>query len=165
MTETDLVDSMIGADPGSRLDLLRAARPEVKLRTQSSTDALFNPVEADGLTDAERFAVALRLVILNRSDVLADHYRERLATTADGAAFLAALDGEALDRLDNRQIAILRHANLLALRPAEAREDDLHILEDAGLSTVAIVTLAQIVAFVNYQLRSVFALQLLRAPQ
>jgi alkylhydroperoxidase domain protein len=57
--------------------------------------------------------------------------------------------------------AILRHADLLATRPVQARPSDLQALADAGLSTAAIVTLAQVIAFVSFHIRVIAAVRLL----
>lgn len=158
---TDLIDAALDIAPGSRLASLRDARPEVKLRTQTSADALFHPDRPDDLTEAERFAAAWRVAAVNDSKALATYYREQLTGTEDGAAFIAALDHGVVDRLDSRGSVILAHAERLAIRPAEARPAHLRTLRTAGLSTLAIVTLSQIVAFVSYQVRVAYGLDVL----
>jgi alkylhydroperoxidase domain protein len=56
---------------------------------------------------------------------------------------------------------MLRHADLLAIAPARAQRADLQALADFGLSTRAIVTLSQIIAFVSFQVRVLRGLQLI----
>ena len=62
-----------------------------------------------------------------------------------------------------RWSAIKRHADLLALKPVEARPDHLQALAHAGLGATAIVTLSQVIAFVSFQVRVQAGLQLLGA--
>ena len=57
--------------------------------------------------------------------------------------------------------ALLAHTDLLTTRPAEATRDDLAALHAAGLDTTDVVTAAQLVAFVNFQLRVAAGLALL----
>ena len=158
---TDLIDVTLDIAPGSRLAALRDERPEVKLRTQTSADALFHPDQPDGLTEGERFVAAWRVAAVNESRTLAVYYREQLTGTEDGAAYIAALDNGVSDRIDGRGSVILAHVERLAIRPAEARPAHLRTLRTAGLSTLAIVTLSQIVAFVSYQVRIAYGLNLL----
>ena len=75
---TDVIDETLAIAPGSRLDRLRAARPEVRKRTQSSYEALFDPTDEKSLTLGERFAIALRVAESSGSAALAAHYRTRL---------------------------------------------------------------------------------------
>jgi alkylhydroperoxidase domain protein len=57
--------------------------------------------------------------------------------------------------------AILRHTDLLSTHPVDSTPDDLQALADAGLATVEIVVLSQIVAFISFQVRVIAALQLI----
>ena len=57
--------------------------------------------------------------------------------------------------------AILAHADLLGTRPVEATPDDLQALADAGLATVEIVQVAQLIAFISFQVRVIAALKLI----
>ena len=55
--------------------------------------------------------------------------------------------------LTDREVALLRHTDLLTERPTEADAADIATLRAAGLSTLEIVTLSQLIAFVAYQVR------------
>jgi len=145
---TDVIDEALKIAPGSRLDLLRAARPEVRRRTQSSYDALFDPPEEESLALGERFVVALRVAESSGSPGLAAHYRARLESLPVGA-------GEA------SWVAILRHVDRVTREPRALSAADLHALAAAGLDEATIVTLSQIVSFVAYQVRVAAALALL----
>ena len=62
-----------------------------------------------------------------------------------------------------RLAAMLRHVSLVATAPGSASAADLDALRDAGLTPCDIVTIAQIVAFVSYQVRVVAGLRALAA--
>jgi uncharacterized protein YciW len=145
---TDLIDEALGIAPGSKLDQLRGARPEVRKRTQSSYDALFDPPDQKNLALGERFAIALRVAESSGSPVLAAHYRARLDDHSIGA-------GEA------RWAAIFRHVELLTREPRAVTPTDLQALAAAGFNEATIVTLSQIVSFVAYQVRVAATLALL----
>lgn len=65
--------------------------------------------------------------------------------------------------LGERLSAALDHAHLLVFHPRDASPAALQRLLDAGLSTDAIVTLSQIVAFLSFQIRVVAGLAVLDA--
>jgi len=157
----DVIDATLDIAEGSPLDRLRAERPEVRARTQSSYDALFDATPG-GLRPAERFAVALRVAAVSQSSPLAAHYRAHLLSEPGGAALAAAIDSEAEGAtITPRLAAILRHVELLTFRPSDASRSDLTRLAEQGLSEADIVTLSQIIAFVSYQLRVAAGLALI----
>ncbi len=136
---TDLLDSLLGP----RVAALRAARPDFVRYTQGSHDVMVTPAHPEGLTAAERALAARRTAELSGHQPLAAHYAA-LPYTPGG-----------------RDAAILRHAELLATRPADATPADIAALARAGLSPTEIVTLSQVVAFVAYQVRVAAGLALL----
>jgi alkylhydroperoxidase domain protein len=141
----DVISDLAGVQPGSPLAELRAQRPEALTHAQGSYDALF-AAPVGSLPLDERIAAALRVAELHSATAAADHYRQlRQAEQPDSP----------------RLRAILRHAELLVTRPRQARPDDLQALADVGLSTTEIVTLAQVIAFVSFQVRVIAGLQLL----
>ena len=75
-----------------------------------------------------------------------DDFRRRASASSSGPA-----------RLD----AILRHVTLVATAPGSATRARLDALRDVGLAPRDIVVLAQIVAFVSYQVRVVAGLRAL----
>lgn len=172
MTTPDVIDRLMGLQPGDFLSDLRHERPAVRQHSQGSFDALLNVAQAADLSPAERDMVALRVATLHACAPLVALHRERLAALGIGpAAMDAAAAGPdangatAADGFDARTVALLRHADLLTLRPIEARPEHLHALADAGLTPAAIVTLSQLIAFVAYQVRVVAGLTLLeRSP-
>jgi CMD domain protein len=54
----DIIDQLAGIGPGSRLDQLRARRPQARENAQKSHLALFEPEIAGNVSAAERHAVA-----------------------------------------------------------------------------------------------------------
>src|SRR5688572_19475566 len=75
---TDVISDLAGVVPGSALAELRTERPEATEHAQGSYAALFDPEELIGLTQAERFATALRVATLHAATGAAAHYRARL---------------------------------------------------------------------------------------
>jgi alkylhydroperoxidase domain protein len=152
-----VISALTGIGAGSPLAALRAQRPEAATHAQGSYEALFDSFEPDGLTAAERFAVAAHVARLHAARGVEAHYGARLAQVS------TALDTSTMPRL----AALSRHAELLSARPVAARPDDLRALAGAGLSTPEIVTLSQVIAFVAFQVRVIAGLAALggaRAP-
>ena len=167
-TDTDVISSLAGVAPGSPTAELRAQRPEAMQHAQGSYTALFDPAEPLGLSPAERFATALRVTTIHDAPEASEHYRQRLVDAGASPEIVAAAaleDAGSASQSDpavpTRLQAILRHADLLATRPVEATPDHLQSLADAGLATVEIVQVSQIVAFISFQVRVVTALQLI----
>jgi alkylhydroperoxidase domain protein len=141
----DVISQLAGVQPGSPLAALRAQRPEAATHAQGSYNALFSS-PSGSLSLLERRAAAHRVATLHSATEAAEHYRHSLQTA-----------GASSTRLE----AILKHADLLATRPRQARPDHLQALSDAGLSTAEIVTLSQVIAFVSFQVRVIAGVRLL----
>ncbi|BDB24035.1 hypothetical protein Tamer19_29090 [Cupriavidus sp. TA19] len=167
MTQTsapavDLIDQLTGLAPGSATHALRHQRNKVVAATQGSYDALFDPA-LPGLSLAERLLVALYAARLTPSAALAAHYRARLEQLgAEAAQVRAAAEGQPQDIADPRLHAILVFTRTLIEKPVEGDQAALQALPAAGLSTPAVVTLAQLIAFLSYQVRLVAGLDALK---
>lgn len=171
----DVIADLARIRPESLLAMLRAQRPEAATHAQGSYAALFDPAEVVGLTGVERLAVALRVAGIHAAAEAAAHYRQRLADAGAAPEIVAVAElgagsdsaGRTESAVPARLPALLRHADLLSTRPVEAGPDDLQVLADAGLSTREIVTLAQIIAFVSFQVRVVAGLRVIggHAPE
>lgn len=142
----DMLNAILGVTPGSPLAALRAQRPEVLRHTQGSYDVLLSPPDPGGLSLAERALVAQHVAELSGHAALAAHYQ---ALAAGRGAVDAA-----------RRTALLAHAALLADAPGRATPADLAALRVAGLRERDIVALAQLIAFVAYQVRAAVGLSL-----
>lgn len=84
MTEAapDVIDRLVG----TRLETVRAQRPQARDNAQLSYLALFHPAEPGEMTPAERHAVAVFVAGLHRAPDIAAFYGEGLAA-AGGADF------------------------------------------------------------------------------
>jgi CMD domain protein len=82
--------------------------------------------------------------------------------TEDAPGPVLHLDSTTVDELGQRLTAALEYAHLLIFRPRESSAEALAALVDAGWSTAQIVTLAQLVAFLSFQLRVVSGLRVLQ---
>ena len=162
MTQSpDIIDQLAGIAPGSPLDMLRRQRPEVARYSQGSYEVLLEPGDRGGLSPAERELVALRIAVLTANDTLAEHHRARLRRLGADDATIAADGDPNTPGLAPRTAAILRHTDLVSTAPHAASQAAIHALQASGLSTSEIVTLAQLIAFVHYQVRVLAGLRLL----
>ncbi|PIF25864.1 putative peroxidase-related enzyme [Acidovorax sp. 56] len=167
-TSEDVIDRLLQWPAGHATLAVRHQRDKVVVATQGSYDGLFDAA-LPGPSLAERLLVALSIAELSGSAVLVAHYRVQLQTLAATApltpAQQAALEGQPQDgvQADTRLHAILTFARTLALRPVEGDKAALLRLPAAGLTTPEVVALAQLIAFVAYQVRVVAGLQALAA--
>jgi uncharacterized protein YciW len=150
----DVIDRAAGLIPGDSLHAARRLRAPVVAATQASYVALLNePVE--GLSPADRLRVATHVCAVAGAASLAQHYADRLAADATGRA---APPSPALS-------AMLAFATKLTTDPRLGDRAALDALKRADLRDPAIVALAQLVAFLSYQLRVVAGLQAMRATR
>ncbi|WP_454695087.1 CMD domain protein [Achromobacter aegrifaciens] len=159
----DLVDRLIGLAPGAKTYEVRHFREKVAAATQGSYDALFDPA-LPGLSLAERLLVALYATRITPSPLLAAHYRKRAADAGATPADIAVAEsGKPSDAATPRLAAILEFTRKLIEKPVEGDEAALKTLPAAGVSTPAVVTLSQLVAFLSYQVRLVAGLEAMKA--
>lgn len=158
---TDVIDHLAGIAPGSKLAELRAARPVLVKATQGSHEALFEPEDLGGVGHRERDGLALRIAVLTPSPELIGWHRERLAAQGEDAATIAAFEaGPDGPGLTTREVALLRHADILANTPGEASPEAIAALKAAGFGPRDIVTISQLIAFVSFQARLLVGLRL-----
>ena len=147
----DVIDRAAGLAPGDPLHAARRFRAKVVEATQASHDALLHdPVP--GVSTEDRLRVAAHVCTIAGAASLARHYEALLA----GSPGAAAAPSPALP-------AMLRFAATLTTDPRLGDRAALAPLKDAGLGDPAIVALAQLVAFLSYQLRVVAGLKALHA--
>lgn len=154
-TPIDVFGVLANVEPGSPAATLRERRPDLTRFSQASYGSLLEPTTADSLSRRERELVALRVALLTPDDRLAAWHRDRLIAAAETAATASAVaEFPAVSpELTPREVAILRHTDLVTQRPAEAEPSDIDALRIVGLSTLEIVTLSQLIAFVAFQVR------------
>lgn len=162
---TDLIDRLAGIEYNQRLLALRRQRPEAATHIQGSYRELFEPADPHGVSLVERHLAALRVAVLNGDQALVAHHTEQLH--AIGAA------GEAIDgvvryphgpALVPRVAAIAEFTDLLSLRPRDASRATIARLQEAGFDPRDTVTIAQLIAFVNFEVRLLSGLRLLGEP-
>ncbi len=191
---SDVIDRLVGIEPGDRLDILRQARLVARENMQASYLALFEPANEGDVTPRERYAVATFVTGVHREDAVAPFYAEGLATldaelaeavaaevadvgtTGPYGSFppgpLSIEDAPGLrftvtrhEALGRRISAALEHAHMLVFHPRDASAVWLQGLLDAGWSTTGIVTQSQLVAFLAFQVRVVHGLRVLAVSE
>lgn len=138
-------------------------RADVFALTQQTEDAALSPNQAGGISHAERAAIACRIARLNNSQALAEHYQQRLAQSHAADLYQLVADPDTAGMFDDQQLeARVRHVDLVTQTPKDAGHADIQALRDVGISDADIVRLAELIAFVNYQVRLLTGLRLLK---
>ena len=70
----DVIDTLAGIAPGSRMDAVRDGRKIARTHAQKSYDVLLTPAAPGDFSIAERFAVAVYVAGLHRAAPTAAHY-------------------------------------------------------------------------------------------
>lgn len=160
---SDVMNDILELTVASELSKLREQRPELKRLTQSSYDAALNPAEPRNFSPMERAALAGRMARLWKSSELAAHYDDLLQSQGGDAFYVSVSNPELqIEGATHRQQAIIRHVDLITLKPKQATRSDIDKLDAAGLDDRDIVTLANLIAFVNYQILVASGLRMLR---
>ena len=165
MTEPDdLLDDILGIAPGSRLDALRRSRPEARRHAQGAHRELLLPDDPGNVSHVERAALALRVALREGEGALAARYRAVLdrAGAAEQAMLAEDLSGAPME---GRLAALLRYADLVAVRPEATMRADLDVLRDLGFTPRDVVAVTQLVAFVPYQVRLLAGLRAMMAEE
>jgi len=153
VAEPDVIDRAAGLAPGMPLFAARRFRATAIAGTQASHDALLHePVP--GLGTADRLSVAVHCCEAAGAVELAAHYRTLLAAARDATQ----PPSPALP-------AMRQWAALLTTDPRRGDRAALVALKAAGLGDAAIVALAQLVAFLSYQVRVVAGLKAMQQPR
>ncbi len=150
-----------GVRPDSRLAEIVEARADLMALTQATHEAILNPRVAGGITYGERTALACRMARLNGEKMLAAHYEKLIPQASEEAAIGQIADPSFYGDGDQRLAALIRHVDLVTQVPKNASRDNIVALKDAGVAEADIVRLAELIAFINYQIRVVAGLRLL----
>ncbi len=152
--EPDVLDTLLHITADSPVHAARQFRSKVLAATQGSYDVFFAAELADGLSQAERLLVAYHACLLTPQPLLTAHYLERLEALGVANEQLSAVATGSIEALGEPRLqAILAFTVTLIVAPVEGDRHALAALHEAGLSTPEIVTLAQLVAFMSYQVR------------
>ena len=155
-----LIETLAAVPAETRLGQALKTRAEILRLSEAAHDAVLLPREPGGLSHGLRAALAARMCRHLDDDALAAHYDSYVAHSGDlDVASLAHPGGSCGHRL---QDAMARHADLLTLAPRQATRNDIEALKAAGLGEADIVRLSELAAFVNYQLRVIAGLKLLK---
>jgi uncharacterized peroxidase-related enzyme len=138
----DLIEQLLGLEPGSPLFALRAERPDIRRHIQGAFQALVLPTLPGGIALSERAAIATQAARLDGDEALAAEYAI-LATPSD------------LDRLE----LLLPYTEQVVMRPGDVSQATIDALLAAGLSPQDIVAITQLAAFVPFQTRLLAALR------
>jgi len=158
-----LIETLAGVPAGSKLGEALKARAEVMRLSEAAHDAVLMPREPGGLSHGLRAALAARMCRHLDNDAAAAHYDIYLAHS--DAADVAVLAQPGGTYGEPRADAMARHADLLTLAPRQSTRGDIEALKAVGISEPDIVRLSELAAFVNYQLRVIAGLKLLRDVQ
>ena len=159
---TDVIDQLAGIEHDERLRALRRQRPDAARHIQGSYRELFEPADHGGVSRIERHLAALRVALLTGDRALVAHHTEWLQELGAAADVISGVvrypNGPALAP---RIAAITEFSDLLTDRPGDASRAAVARLQDAGLSPRDTVTVAQLIAFVNFEVRLLSGLRLL----
>jgi len=162
-SRADTLDRILGLEPGSLAFDTRHQRAKVVEATQASEDLLLGaPIE--GLPSSERLLVALLACALTPSAELRAEYVQRLHAMNVPAPIIESVSQGKIDQLpDERLKQILSFTHTLITDPIKADKQALLTLKASGLTTPQITALAQLIAFVSYQVRVSAGLKALKA--
>ena len=150
----DLIDQLAGLAPDSPVAALRREKPNLVAFAQASDQSLLEPANPGDLSLLERHAVAYRVGLLTGFPVVEKRHRRRLLDF--GRTDLASHIERYPDvKLEPRLAAIIRHTDLVTLRPGDAGPEDIAALHAAGLTPAAVVTLGQLLGYLSYQIRAI----------
>ncbi len=160
---TDTLDRLVGLSPENQAYATRRERQKVVDATQGSEDGLFDP-ESPGLSLQERLFVALYASLLTPAEALAKEYTSRLLSLGADSTSLEHVQKANIHLIGNARLeAMLNFTQMLITKPVLADKLALSALPAAGLSTPEVVTLAQLISFVSYQVRMAAGLRALHA--
>ncbi|MFZ0216139.1 MAG: CMD domain protein [Candidatus Dormiibacterota bacterium] len=174
----DLVAEVLSLPSDAPIAALRRQRSGVVHGIEASYRALFGDARSSAPPLGERAVVAVRVAAWHAEPLLVGQYGRLLREVAPEAATAvmdAALGGIRVEGWDGsriaplgpssglpaRVVAELRHPDLLATHPVDARPHDLAALGAAGCSVPETVTLSQLIGFVSFQARMLATLRVL----
>lgn len=154
MTATSTALAMAELAPDSPAAKAVAQRAEIFAMTQAAEDAVLRPQEPGRWPHDLRAALAARIAHLNDFPTLAARYLDAAGHYTPLAAPKA--DGEA-----EGLTPVLRFMDKVAAKTKEVEARDVADLQSAGIEDADIVRLAELNAFMAYQIRVIRGLQLI----
>ena len=158
----DVMDTLAGLPRARRSPRLRRQRPDVVKHLQGSDDAIFAPAgrrRPDARRTRGRGAARRRRCCATaRSRRITARGSPRSTRPARSPRPWRA--GAHITEV--RWDAILAHVDLVTRGPGSAERKDIDNLLAAGLSSHAVVSLSQLIAYVNFQSRVLAGLRMLK---
>ena len=161
--DDDVIMRLAGIAPEGAVAAALSARADVVAMTRQAAAAALLPEEPGGLSHGERAALAVRVARLHEEAGLAQHYARLLAQAGAGRATAALADPAFKGGGDARLAALIAYTDLVSLAPKDTVAGDIAALKAAGIDDADIVRLAELTAFLAYQLRVVAGLRLMQA--
>lgn len=158
----DVIDTILGIEPGSPAANLRAQKPEYITQDQNYYLAIFEP-DAESraaFPAAERALIAVRVASHTRSTAVVEWYSElarQLGATPAQVAEARVMDAIPFGSASYQ--AAVKRADLVTLHPDQTGPEHIDELKAAGLTPAGILALSQVIAFVSYQLRLIAGLR------
>ncbi|GHA00224.1 hypothetical protein GCM10007162_15610 [Ignatzschineria ureiclastica] len=160
--QLDLIDTLLKLNPAGSTYRARHFRDNICHSTQASYDALFS--NKLHLPLQTRWLVALYAAQLTQSHELTRHYLNEAEDAGVTEEALQAVLQDDLDLISEPTLrAILHFTRTLTLKPIEGDQSALLDLESAGVATADCIALAQLIAFLSYQIRLVTGLKAMQA--
>lgn len=159
----DIINQLAGLPDGSPLATARATRPEFVEGAEACRAAVLEPAVDVGLGRPLRAALAARMARLNADETLAAFYRDKLAALGNDPTMLHVADGLYPDAVDDRLRAILRHTDFITIAPRACTRADIERLVAHGLTVPEVIALAELIGFLNFEVRIFATLTLLKA--
>ena len=162
-SSSDTLDRLVGLSPQSQTYATRREREKVVAATQGSEKSLFDPA-LPGLSEIDRLYVALFACLITPSPELAAEYESRLVNLGANLQTIDCIQKSDIHKIGNVRLeAMLNFTHTLITKPINADKMALSALPKAGLSTPEVVTLAQLISFVSYQVRLATGLRAMQA--
>lgn len=161
--QADTLDSVLGLAPGSIAFEARHQRSKVVDATQASEDLLIgSPIE--GLSVEDRLLVALLACALTPASELVNEYKHRLKARKVPETLIDSVSQANIQDVENDRLKqMLTFTHTLITDPVKADKQALLSLKACGLTTPQITALAQLIAFVSYQVRVAAGLKAMKA--
>lgn len=142
--------------PASRIEAEILNRRDIFEKTQAAEDAVLAPADPGGLPCDLRHALAARVAALHGESAEAARYARGIT---DRTFAPLARPGAASD--DPQISAMLAFTDAVSTNPREVVAGDVSALQAAGIPDADIVRLAELNAFLAYQLRLIAGLRLM----
>jgi CMD domain protein len=158
----DVVRTQAGIAADSPLNAVLDTRADVLGMTQATHDAALQPKDPGGIPHVVRAALATRVARLHGESGLAAHYEGLMRQARASAAISRLADPAFQGDGDAKLTAVLAFTDIATQAPRDATANDIAQLQQAGVSDADIVRLAELNAFLAYQIRLIAGLRLMK---